>query len=118
MWVDDATVEPTDVTDLHGKPTGTRAHAVRPYIVGEILPEGSGIREDPSLDVSWNRQGNVQVSIEAPTDWWERFEQARVGEKSDRTHYAAFTSTLSRQDINDMIRVLRRARDAAYGADE
>lgn len=82
------------------------------------LPEGATVREEPSLDVSWNRDGGwVQIAIDAPRDWWERFKESLDG-SPEQHHMSAYTDVLTRKEINDLIRTLRRARDAAYGADE
>lgn len=87
-----------------------------PWHAGDDVPEGHTIREQPSLDVSWNRDGEwVQVGFSAPNDWWARLNDIPEPVPG---HRAVFTDVLSRQEINHMIRTLRRARDAAYGADE
>ena len=40
-------------------------------------------------------------AIEAPADWWDRFENSRkLGEQS---HYGVYTAELSREEINKMI---------------
>lgn len=89
----------------------------REYLPGDkSIPKNAVITEDPSLDVSWNRDlGWVQVSIDFERRQWvecvESFEDGEIKK-------AVFTDTLSRQEINHMIRTLRRARDAAFGADE
>lgn len=81
-------------------------------------PPGTVMREEPSLDVSWNREaGWVQVAFDAPRDWWDRFYSAVVG-SPEQHHMTAYTDVLTRTELNHMIRTLRRARDAAYGADE
>lgn len=85
---------------------------------GDPQPEGTVLREEPSLDVYWNRDGEwVQVAIDAPTDWWDRFWKDKQENKLI-TASSVFVEALSRQEINHMIRTLRRARDAAYGSDE
>lgn len=118
MYVDEPDIEPTEAIDGNsGQPAGVFAHVVREFIPGETLPPGTIVREHPSLDVTWNREvGYVQVSIEAPVDWWDRFHESRT--RDEQSHYAAYTEVMDRREINHMIRTLRRARDAAYGADE
>lgn len=107
----------TKVTDLRGEETGAVASLMHEYAPGEELHEGDIIQEQPSVDVTWNRDpGYVQISIEAPADYWERFEKGR--KDGGQTHYGIFSETLTRQEINHLIRTLRRARDAAFGADE
>lgn len=83
---------------------------------GTMSAQGVEHQEQPSLDVSWNRDaGWVQVSIHAPRDFWERLYKDR---DPDEQSFAAFTDALSRHEINHLIATLRRARDAAYGKDE
>ncbi|QIG59031.1 hypothetical protein SEA_FRANSOYER_23 [Microbacterium phage Fransoyer] len=117
LYVEDDTVEPTPVIDDHGQPSGVQAHALRVYQPGEELPPGAKVMEMQSLDVAWRGDpGFVQISIEAPADWWDRFENSRkLGEQS---HYGVYTAELSREEINKMIRTLRRARNAVFGSDE
>lgn len=84
---------------------------------GDPIPDGCTVREDPSLDLNWNREaGWVQVSIEmTAAQWIVNADELRDGNVS---HRAIYTDVLTRQEINHMIRTLRRARDAAYGSDE
>lgn len=107
---------------LYGDPIPEiTAHMMHEFIPGEVLKDGDVIQEEPSLDVNWTKDRHVQISIEAPIDWWQRFQESyaqEIEENPNRMHYAAFTETLTRAEINDMIRVLRRARDAVFGGDE
>jgi hypothetical protein len=91
----------------------------KPYIPGvDVLKPDQVLREEPSLDVHWNRDGEyVQIAIDAPTDWWKRFWDSHKDDK-EVIAFSAFTDRLTRREINDLIKTLRRARDAAYGADE
>jgi hypothetical protein len=90
----------------------------REYRPEESLPPGATLHEAPSLDVLWSREyGSVQMGFEAPREWWDRFIESYQANK-EMTHYGAFTELFSRTEINHMIKTLRRARDAAYGADE
>jgi hypothetical protein len=92
---------------------------------------------DPRLHVNWLRvddfgAGHVQLSLEAhPQDILGRANDARAildklapaapGEMqtlSADTSIFQYTPTLTRDEINKLIRVLRRARDAVYGSDE
>jgi len=86
---------------------------------------------DPALFVRWatdghDRHGNVQVSLlEYDKPAWDEW-LAGYGElaaKSDRIPVPPpaderFSAVLSRSELNDLIRVLRKARDQAYGRDE
>ena len=90
----------------------------REWTPGEVISENQVLREEPSLDVFWNRDGEyVQVAIEAPSYWWKKFMEGRVDDPQILS-FSAFTNVLTRKEINHMIRILRRARDAAYGSDE
>ena len=55
------------------------------------------------LRVGWDRMGNVQVGVDV--------EGAEVGE-------SGLWADLDRKGCNDLIRVVRRARDSAFGRDE
>ena len=92
--------------------------ARRPWHPGEPVPEGKKLFEQPSLDVSWNKDAEwVQIAFSAPRDWWENF-FASHKDDTMALSYSAFTDVMSRQELNHMIRTLRRARDTAYGSDE
>jgi hypothetical protein len=92
----------------------------KPYQLGDIQPEGTALLQDPSLDVTWNRAGWVQVSIEMDRAKWLQMAQELVdeGEQPYTVFRAMYTDVLTRTEINNMIKVLRKARDQAYGADE
>lgn len=69
--------------------------------------------EDPTLHVNWD-SNYVQVSINLTAARIKLWADQLDGE----THSAFYTPELSRQEINKLIRVLRTARDKAYGRDE
>lgn len=99
-------------------PGETPSLAGKPYFPGEKIPEGSILREESSLDVAWNREsGWVQIGIDAPRDWWERFIESYKN-SPEQISFSAWIDVLDRSEINHLIRTLRRARDTAYGADE
>ena len=99
------------------------------YIPEHGVPEGGDALYDPALHVHWRRpeapdhlavlgsgyRGGVQVSLEVPADYL-RHRAARLDESVVNT--SIFTNDLTRLELNRLIRTLRRARDAAYGADE
>ena len=85
----------------------------------EIVQFADTTRDEPSsIDVVWSKPeggGNLQLHFQRhnfggiPDEHRRRSEQpATVDQYSDQ---------LSRDDCNRMIRALRRARDAVYGAD-
>jgi hypothetical protein len=82
------------------------------------LPANTVLYEEPSLDISWGREaGYVQVSIDFTREQW--LEVAKELEEHPGTiKKAIHTMPLTRYEINNAIKTLRRARDAAYGKDE
>lgn len=73
----------------------------------------------PSLDVTWMRDptGHVQIAIEMTREQWiANADHLRADDRISAR--AIYTESLNRREINHMIKTLRRARDAAYGADE
>jgi hypothetical protein len=83
-------------------------------------PENTRIRQDPSVDITWNRAGWVQISFDIEREQW--IENAKELEAEGEQPYTVFrgiySESLSRSEINNIIKVLRKARDQAYGADE
>jgi len=89
-----------------------------PPVHGEAWPE-------PELNVSWTRAadhgpGNVQVSLLLPTAYVEHLAKSLADPDSPAgvSGIGAFSPSLPRDELNRLIRTLRRARDQAYGADE
>lgn len=84
--------------------------------------EGATAEIDDVLMVRWHGgetvDGYVQMSLvsQEPQPWAD-FDDA-VCWPVPNSASEHFTPVLSREDINRMIKVLRRARDAAYGRDE
>lgn len=86
----------------------------------------------PDLEVVWSRPidkqslpageegtGSVQVQIRlTPEDMQSRINHISEHPEDLADFAQVFTESLTRRQINDMIRTLKRARDAAYGADE
>lgn len=82
------------------------------------VPEGGHISYSPGVELHWSREyGNVQLSVEFPAEQWI-VNAEQLKEDPDIKMRGIFTDGLSRREINDLIRTLRRARDAAYGKDE
>lgn len=92
--------------------------SVSEYTPDTPVRSGEYLVEDPSMDIDWNRDhGYVQVSIDMPRETW--IERAKsIEDDSQIIKSAVYTNTLTRKEINHMIRTLRRARDAAFGRDE
>lgn len=86
----------------------------------------------PHLDVLWSRpidlmalpvgedpRGSVQVQIAlSPSEMQSRIDHIAEHPDDLEGFSFIFTESLSRHQINHMIRTLKRARDAAYGSDE
>jgi hypothetical protein len=70
---------------------------------------------DPALHVNWSTAGHVQVAFEADPSYLKIALDA-PNEADGRT--SMYSPVLERGEINKLIRVLRRARDQAYGRDE
>jgi hypothetical protein len=75
---------------------------------------------DPALHVVWTRDhAHVQVGFEFDRAVMKEHLGHASGEDwigADRAVF--YTGNLNREEINNAIRTLRRARNAAYGADE
>lgn len=69
------------------------------------------------VQVNWHREGEwVQVAIEGDLSYFRFVADHPNGETSDRS--TVYTPPLSRDEINKLIRTLRRARDQVFGRDE
>ncbi len=81
------------------------------------MPRESVYGTDPTelaVKVGWDRDKHVQVGIGGPIEFtFTHFPEGVVGPS-----YDSLWVTMTRQGINDLIRHLRRARDAAFGRDE
>jgi len=84
------------------------------------IPETATTSVMPSLDLYWNRDyGEVQLSFVAEKRWFiDALEEPMTSEQVDpATQISIYSESLSRSELNHFIRTLRRARDAAFGAD-
>ncbi len=76
---------------------------------------------DPTLHVSWHRNGDVnmpghvQVALGLPIEYVKHLMCCFDGVTPSMD---AYTPPLTRQDLNKLILTLRKARDQAYGRDE
>lgn len=88
-----------------------------PPIHGEAWPE-------PELSVSWNKAGDygpghVQVSLLLPAGYLKHLATSlQSADTPVPSGIGAYSPALPRDELNKLIRTLRRARDQAYGADE
>jgi hypothetical protein len=88
------------------------------YYPGTVAPPGSSIREEVSLDLGWNKDAEVvQFSLHIPGEKWKELLELYT-EDTEGTPKDIYTETLTRYEINAMIKALRRARDTAFGSDE
>lgn len=82
---------------------------------GVVTEQSTTTYTDPAVHVNWHaagtdRGGHVQVSLECDRSYYEQFPDEVRGER--------YSPVLSRSEVNKLIRILRRARDQAYGRDE
>ena len=88
-----------------------------PAIHGEAWPE-------PELSVSWGKAndygpGHAQVSMKLPGRYLKHLADSLESDTTPSpSGIGAFSPPLSRDELNRMIRILRQARDHAYGRDE
>lgn len=89
--------------------------------INDMVTDGFRVEVGWGSAVPGEREGHVQVAATNAHSLfrWEQLDRAEdegadpsVGGQFDGWHV-----TLDREGINRLIRVLRRARDAAYGAD-
>ena len=83
-------------------------------------PNGGSTHITPGAEVVWHREGGwLQLGLILPKEMI--LGAAKViqdAEANDDTPTFSMFVDLNRNDANQMVRVLRRARNAAYGADE
>lgn len=90
----------------------------RPYNPSEVMVEGDTLIEGSAVSVHWSRDAEyVQLGLEAPRKWWDEVIASYIG-SPELGRFDVYTESLTRKEINDLIKTLRRARDAAYGVDE
>jgi hypothetical protein len=77
---------------------------------------------EPAVHVSWvpgdriDATGLVQISLEADASYLRVCTEFADEQDSKRSYI--YSPALARAEVNKLIRVLRRARDQAYGRDE
>lgn len=69
-----------------------------------------------AVKVGWERDKHVQVGVGGPVEF--TFTTPLPEGVTVAPTYDGLWVTMTRQGINDLIRHLRRARDAAFGADQ
>lgn len=74
------------------------------------------IVSDAQVQVGWHKDSYVQVSIEGHVSFFRYAAENPDGDASDRS--TVYSPPLSRDEVNKMIRTLRRARDQVFGKDE
>jgi hypothetical protein len=105
-----------------------------PVLPGDLLTPVEASSDDPpaqgivgaesALFVSWFAggttdqypTGHVQVALEVDISYAQFAVENPNGQREGRT--LMFTPVLTRDELNKLIRTLRRARDKVYGADE
>lgn len=83
------------------------------------MPKETVQGDDPDgteVKVGWNQNGSVQIGVGAAGEF--TFTQPLPATVTVDGPYDDLWVTLSRHGCNELIRKLRRARDAAFGRDE
>lgn len=83
--------------------------------LGGLVDNGT-IDSPATLHVGWHKDSWVQLSIEGDLSYFRFAADNPDGSTSDRS--SVCTEPLSRDEINKLIRSLRRARDQVFGRDE
>lgn len=101
-------------------------------VVVGVVPDKNGMMtsgeefdgQDPILNINWLKSdigaGHVQISVDVPMSAiYEAADanRAAVNDAAAANSSLVWTPPLERDEINKMIRILRRARDQALGAD-
>lgn len=91
------------------------------------LPPGTELTRHPNVEVVWSRQEEYanRPAAEDPEGWVQIGIDLDAVALKDQMRYSDdvtaktfYTDKLSRHQINELIRTLKRARNAAYGSDE
>lgn len=77
---------------------------------------GIKVWRDPALHVSWHPGSHVQIAVEMDVSYARMAVEAPTDGEAERTE--VFVPPLTRDELNKLIRALRKARDSAYGRDE
>jgi len=97
----------------------------------EKLPTGNRLSRSPSVDIYWSKPGeyapaaydeeqlgSVQIGFDVNAAELDLFMEEWKQDRDLVSSRSFFTRGLTRKQINDMIKTLKRARDAAFGVDE
>lgn len=85
---------------------------------GQSVGENQKLFTDPTVDAAWDRDNEyVQLGFELTADKWIAIADM-LREHPEIAKHAEYTAIVTRKELNATIRILKRARDAAYGADE
>lgn len=93
-----------------------------PEKVGEMPKEyvGETPQTDGSVKVTWGRDcGTLQISVAGPIGWRDKLIGCPTNERVDPDNELDWHFLVrERREINKLIRLLRTARDQAFGKDE
>jgi hypothetical protein len=94
----------------------------------ESLPEGVIVSRENHLDLVWSRageygarprgedpEGSVQLVLDVDS---AEFKNLYLRQETSDASVRVYSKKLTRHQINTLIKLLKRSRDAAYGADE
>lgn len=107
-----------EVRTLDGKGTGVFSREVREYQAGEKLKPGEVVEEEPSFDIHWTKMGTESPSTASLSVTVTRELIEKLLEENDDEYIQIYSSSLSRADLNRLIRLGRHVRDSAHGVDE
>src|SRR5215217_3981185 len=98
------------------------------HLEGQVWPDTDALVRSPKVEIFWDRPNEAHLPLDEDPDGFvqigmviDEFElQQRIKEANDDSIQSRgfYTVKISRSQINEMIRVLKRARNSAYGADE
>lgn len=86
-----------------------------PFAV-KATPEDGSSHMTPGMEIVWNRSGWVQIGVDIPREWI--LAKAKELEAIPDITATAIYADVSRFQANKLIAIMRRARNAAFGADE
>jgi hypothetical protein len=82
------------------------------------VPNPDGTDADRRVEVGWHRDAGVQIATTLLQPGAQRDREFIDGSEPGRFAWDGQYVDLNRPQINELIRALRHARDAAFGRDE
>lgn len=82
------------------------------------MPKESIHNKDGKTTIQWGKDSYVSIGVEKPDSSNITIANSSDGLKIQEAEMRSLWTDLDRKGINDLIRILRRARNQAYGVDE